>query len=280
MAVVGSLTFRRVQHQTLFDGRRLPPMETTEYIQVDRKREEHRGAFGYRLRPNGRDVYRRTPQTALIKRCDLHRAFLVNFEDREYTTWPLQAFKTSEEMRANAETVRQSPIHTAPTVLVETETVDTGERRDLFGRQARHVITTRRVTPLTGSTSRESDTVTDGWYIDLDTSLSCDPWWWSAGSGHAFLSVHKQGDEPERPELKNIGDPERGFVVISRTTSGGSVLELEVTHLTTVAIDPALFEVPTNFSLVEQIRQEPVPPLVIRLKQTYDRLKRRARVFA
>jgi hypothetical protein len=50
-----------------------------------------------------------------------------------------------------------------------------------------------------------------------------------------------------------------------------------VTHLSTVAIDPALFEVPAQFSLVEQIRQEPVPPLVIRLKQTYQRLKQRAR---
>jgi len=183
-------------------------------------------------------------------------------------------------MRRNAEADPQSHIYTSPTVLVETETVDTGERRDLFGRQARHVVTTRRVTRLAGSKSPEGETVTDGWYIDLDTSLSCDPWWWSSGSGHAFASVHKQGDQPERPEFKNFGDPERGFVLISRTTSVGSVLELEVTHLTTVAIDPALFEVPANFSLVEQIRQEPVPPLVIRLKQTYDRLKRRARVFA
>lgn len=45
------------------------------------------------------------------------------------------------------------------------------------------------------------------------------------------------------------------------------MLELEVTHLSTVPIDPALFEVPANFSRVELIRQEPVPPLVIRLKR-------------
>jgi hypothetical protein len=38
--------------------------------------------------------------------------------------------------------------------------------------------------------------------------------------------------------------------------------------------------VPTNFSLVERIREEPVPPLVIRLKQAYEHLKRRARVVA
>src|SRR5215471_3656018 len=148
MAVVGSLTLHRVQRHTLPDGRRPPPIETIEYIQVDRKREEHRGYFGYRLRPQGRDFYRRGPRTALIKRCDLGNAFHVNFDDREYTTGPLQAFPTREEMRVRAEAVEQPPVETSPTVLVETETVDTAERRELFGRRARHVITTRRVIPL------------------------------------------------------------------------------------------------------------------------------------
>lgn len=194
MTVVGSLTLRRVQRQTLPGGRRLPPIETTEYIQADRKREEHRGFFGYCLGPNGRDIYRPTPRTALIKRCDLQKTFHINFDDREYAAGPLQAFTTREELRAGTQPVRQSPVRTAPTVLVVTETVDTGKRRELFGRPARHVVTTRRVTGLTESGSPESETVTDGWYIDLDTSLSCDPWWWSSGSGHAFLSGHKQGD--------------------------------------------------------------------------------------
>jgi hypothetical protein len=142
------------------------------------------------------------------------------------------------------------------------------------------VITTQRVIPLTGSTRHEIQTVTDGWYIDLNTSLSCDPWWQSTGSANAFLIGHKQGAQPDRPTFTNIGETERGFMVVSRSTSGASVLELEVTHLSTVALDPALFEVPDGFSLVERIRQEPVPPLVIRLKQAYERLKHRALVFA
>jgi hypothetical protein len=255
-------------------------METTEYIQADRKREDHRGFFGYCLRPNGREIYRPTPRTAVIKRCDLQKTFHLNFDDREYTACPIQAFPTREEIRARTEAVRRPPVQTAPTVLVETEAVDTGERRELFGRPARHVITTRRVIPLTGSRCLPSETVADGWYIDLDTGLSCDPWWWSSGSGHAFLTIHKQGDQPDSPTFKDIGEPERGYAVVSRSTQGGSVLELEVTHLSTVAIDPALFEVPANFSLVERIRQEPIPPLVIRLKQAYERLKHRAGVVA
>jgi hypothetical protein len=48
--------------------------------------------------------------------------------------------------------------------------------------------------------------------------------------------------------------------------------------LSTAPLDPALFVVPADFSCVEQVRQKPVPPFVIRLAQTYERLKRRARI--
>jgi len=274
MAVTGSLTLHRVRRHTLPDGRRPPPLETIEYFQPDRKREEHRGYAGYRFGPRSRDIYRRGPRTALITRCDLGQAFQVNFDDRQYTACPLQSFPTRDELRARVDGVEQSRVETAPTVLVETETIDTGDRRELFGRSARHVMTTRRVIPLSGSRSRESTTVTDGWYIDLDTRVSCDPWW-SSGSGHAFVSILAKGEQPETPTFKDIGEPERGYVVLSRSTQDGSVTELEVTHLSTVAIDPALFEVPANFSLVEWIRQDPVPPLAIRMKQAYDRLKHR-----
>jgi hypothetical protein len=91
------------------------------------------------------------------------------------------------------------------------------------------VITTRRVVPLTELNRETRQTVIDGWYIDLDTGVSCEPWWWS-GSSHflAIGRVHRKGDPPEsdppeRPTFKDIGEPERGYVVLSRTTEFGSV---------------------------------------------------------
>ena len=90
------------------------------------------------------------------------------------------------------------------------------------------------------------------------------------------------------PTFKDVGEQERGFVVVSKRTSSetftppnGSIRqyvstwETEVTELSTAAIDPALFEIPSGFRLVERIREEPVPPLVIRLKQAYERLVHR-----
>jgi hypothetical protein len=284
------LTIRRTDRHTLPDDRHLPPSESIEYLQADRRRREHRGSFGYRLRANGRTMFCPAPRTALITRCDLKQTFHLNLDDREYAASPLHTFPTREEMLARAAASGRPVVapQREPTVLVETETVDTGERKELFGHTARHVVTTRRIIPLAGAKRGADTTVTDGWYIDLDTRISCEPSWRSARSGHAFVTFHLQGQEGDVPTFKDVGEPESGFAVASKQTSSGTIIspdgstrqhvstwETEVTELSTAAIDPALFEIPSGFRLVEQIRQEPVPPLVIRLKQAYDRLVHR-----
>ena len=284
------LTIRRTDRQTLPDDRHLPPSESIEYLQADRRRREHRGSFGSRLRSNGRTMFCPAPRTALITRCDLKQTFHLNLDDREYAASPQQIFPTREEMLARAAASGQLVVapQREPTVLVETETVDTGERKEIFAHTARRVVTTRRIIPLAGAKRGADTTVTDGWYIDLNTRVSCEPSWRSARSGHAFLTGHLQGEEGDVPTFKDVGEQERGFVVVSKRTSSEtftppngstrqyvSTWETEVTELSTAAIDPALFEIPSGFRLVERIRQEPVPPLVIRLKQAYDRLVHR-----
>ncbi len=203
-------------------------------------------------------MFRPAPRIALITRCDVKQAFHLNLDDRQYTAGLLHAFPTREEMLARAATSRQSVVspQREPTVLVETETVDTGERKMLFGYTARHVVTTRRVIPLAGAKRGADTTVTDGWYIDLDTHISCEPWWRSASSGHAFGTIHRQGEAGDVPAFKDIGEPERGFAVASKGTMSGTITlpdgstrqhvstrETEVTLLSTAAIDPALFEI-------------------------------------
>jgi hypothetical protein len=288
--VAEELTIRRTDRRTLPDDRRPPPSESIEYLQADRRRREHRGSRGYRLRPNGRTIFRPAPRTALITRCDLKRTFHLNLDDRQYTADPLQTFPTREEMLARAAASGQLVVvpQREPTVLVETETVDTGERKEFFGHTARHVVTTRRVIPLAGAKRGADTSVTDGWYIDLNTQIACEPSWRSDRAGHGFLTVHRQGEEGDVPTFRDVGKPERGFVVASRGISSGTITSLdgstrqhvstwetEVTELSTATIDPALFEIPSGFTMVERIRQEPVPPLVIRLKRVYERLARR-----
>jgi hypothetical protein len=66
--------------------------------------------------------------------------------------------------------------------------VDTGERKDFFGHPARHVITTTKETPLHESHSEARESVTDGWYIDLDTRISCDLRWSANKNGFAHIT--------------------------------------------------------------------------------------------
>ena len=235
-------------------------------------------------------MFRPGPRTALITRCDLKRTFHLNLDDRQYTAGPLQAFPTRDELLARAAASGQLVVvpQREPTLLVETETVDTGERKEVFGHTARRVVTTRRIIPLAGAKRGADTMVTDGWYIDLDTHISCEPSWRSPRSGHAFLTSHRQGEKGDVPTFKGVGEAERGFVIASKGTSSGAITlpdgstrqhvstwEREVTELSTAPIDPTLFEIPSGFRLVERIRQDQVPPLVIRLKRVYERLARR-----
>jgi hypothetical protein len=215
----------------------------------------------------------------------LKQRFHLNLDDRQCVVSSLHTRPTRAQAQALAAPGQQAAtLQRKPTVLVETEIVDTGERKEMFGHRARHVVTTRQVVPLSGA-ERVDTTVIDGWYIDLDTDISCEQ---SPGSGHAFLSLHQPGQDAAVPTFKDIGKPESGFAVATKHTwSGtitlpdgssrpcGSTWETEVTELSTSAIDPELFEIPSGFQLVERIRQEPVPPLVIRVKQVYKRIVRR-----
>jgi hypothetical protein len=284
--MAGDLTIRRRQRHTANLSAHPPPSESTEYIQADRRREEHRGCFGYRLWPTGRTIYRPSPRTALITRCDLKLTFLLNLDDREYTAWPVRTYPRIQEGLPQKVPGDQL-IQREPTLLVETETVDTGERKDFFGRTARHVITTRRIVPLHRAKQGRRETVTDGWYIDLETHISCDPWRQSARTGHAFATFLTKGEEGDVPTFTDIGEPERGYPVLSKSTEHAmitsrngstsdhlSIAETEVIHLSTADLDPRLFVVPAGFTLVEQIRQEPAPPLLIRLRHAYDRFAR------
>ena len=144
----------------------------------------------------------------------------------------------------------------------------------MFGYMARHVITTVKQIPLVESDQIPQETATDGWYIDLDTSVSC-----AKGSPGYFGIVvgggpRKPGEPPQFPVLsfKSVGKPETGLALMTKeihrvtlSFPNGSTQareditnEMQVTELSTRPVDEALFEVPRNFQKVEQIRRAPV----------------------
>jgi hypothetical protein len=217
--------------------------KTVTYIREDRRRVEERREY-LSPPPGGPVVF---PAIVTITRCDLNQMFVLNLDDREYMSMPVPKPPTLQEVEAFVAQHPAPAVPPQPTLLIETTTQDTGERQELFGYTARHVVTTVKQIPLVQSLQKSQEDATDGWYVDLDTRISCDPR--TKGRLMAFSGT------PEPPVLtfKNIGKEETGFALFTK----GSGNEMRVTELSTEPPDSALFEVPTDFREVTQIRRAP-----------------------
>ncbi len=258
--------------------------ETTQYFQSDRRRSEYRARNGFQAWPGRRIIQVYGPPLAMIWRCDLAQISELNLDDREYHSSPLPKWPTREELQARAAKSPQPAQPKKPNLLVEISTVDTGERKELFGYTARHVITTRKYIPLEGAVSEPSESVTDGWYIDLDTRLSCEPN--LKGAGYALLTGSVNGAARDIPTIKATGKPETGFPVELKTIDHStfslpdgtrkentSTFETQVTELSSAPLDPSLFEIPVGFRRVDHLRREPTPPLSAQLASAWQRFK-------
>jgi hypothetical protein len=242
----------------------------TIYLQGDRKRTEYQNSFG-QTKADGSVQPTYGPRLVAITRCDLGQAFELNLDAREYTSapYPPKPF-TKEELKARGLDAPVTYASDKPTVRIETTTADTGERKEIFGHNARHMIITRRHTPLEGAHSGPQEIVTDAWYIDLNQQLSCDRKWSEGKQGQAYVRTVSGKQPIDRPEFVMIGEPERGFALSSlmtikstytlpdgTTKHSESKAETQVTQFEEGPLDPALFEIPAGFKHVEHIERNP-----------------------
>ena len=237
--------------------------EETLYIMADRRRIEFRHSV-QRWNNDGSPEMQSELSSVFILRCDLGQSFLLRPKTKEYSSSPP---KTVTPEQAARPTVGNSDIaETAkPTLRIETTTVDTGERKEMFGYVARHVVTTTKQTTLDGSNSQPSQRVKDGWYIDLDRSISCDPKPSPGGRRMGFVAVGSTQMPMDGPEFVDIGAREMGlplketqiFPMLTKFPDGTrktyeSLIESEVTVLERTALDSAIFEVPSEYKQVDQ----------------------------
>jgi hypothetical protein len=209
------------------------------------------------------------PHLAAITRCDLGRVIELNLDDHQYVSAPYPPKPlTQEEVRERGLQTSMRYLSETPTLKIETTTVDTRERKTIFGHLARHIVTTSKRIPLEGSQSQPSETVTDGWYIDLDARTACDQMWLGGTHGHTFLAA---GDKPRaKPTFVDIGIRETGFPIQLKTTSrtvtvladgtrkqSSSVSEMLVSQLEEHSLDPALFEAAVGFHHVDRVDHNP-----------------------
>ncbi len=256
-ARIGEMVGSKVVLQNNFAG---GLSTVTTYMASDRRRIEMCSSV-LRKNPDGStETVDRT--NVVIMRCDLGQSLTLNLETKEYTASVFPPIPLTAEQR-ESRGLNKPPSGGMPTLRIETTTVDTGERKEFFGRLARHVIITTKQMPLEGSHTEAGQTVSDGWYIDFERRLACEPkrdgavqhgWLTSVASGRG------REVQPEKPEFVDTGPRESGFAVKVKRTSPGtktwpdgrtepfqSTFESEVTQFEEGPLDPALFEVPTDF---------------------------------
>lgn len=221
---------------------RMPSTSTTISIKGQRRREE--------------DPQR---QLVTIEQCDLQQYLYINqrnqtcfqkpFSDQDQPPQPVGPMPPDQNER-------QPPPPGKPRkgglVVIEGEITDTGERKEMFGLKARHIISRQVVEAKPDACDPgRFEMVMDVWLVDL-------PQWRCRHQQEEKLPVRLPPRRPRQPDcqdtlrvnMKGSAALLDGFELYSKITTimqdqTASVI-YEVTELSLAELDPALFEKPVN----------------------------------
>src|SRR5215470_17833741 len=131
--------------------------ENTSYIKGKRQRSEM---------SNG--------QMIMIQQCDLQRNIQIMPAAKAYMIQPYDQPSTSTTP-ANTTALASQPVTKGGLVTSTVTTKDTGERKQMFGYTARHIITTMETKSSPDACSQNTTKMEiDGWYIDAGGAVECD----------------------------------------------------------------------------------------------------------
>ena len=224
--------FSDLKIQTRRSGASSSYVETL-YLKGARQRQEYVYEKPFNMRP------------ASINRCDDRKRIDLNPDTRLYAELPIIDWS---EQRKDARPIPPSEM-TGADVTITTDSVDTGERRQLGAYTARHVRITIKVEAGPGAAMPSSVEERDGWYIDLP-GLGCR----DSGKnvGFVFSSLRPAQGRHDRVHFKRLGTAPAGFPIeetIKKTEQGNSTIsKVELLEFSESPLDDALFSVPAGYS--------------------------------
>jgi hypothetical protein len=194
-----------------------------------------------------------------ITQCDLQRTLQIIPQTRTYTVTP---FTQASERNPNQAPVNQAKAKadanvTGGVITTTITTKDTGERKQMFGYTARHLITEMRTESSPEACQKVKTRMEiDAWYIDAAFALDCN----MSGGYQGYNRADQRGCQ-DRSEVKQIGPSPKGYPVWAKTTmfddngqpSFTSVLE--VVEFSQGPLDAALFDVPAGYREVKDFAQ-------------------------
>lgn len=211
--------------------------ENTTYIKGKRQRSENNGG-----------------QMISITQCDLRRnitimpqmqAYMIQSYDQPATTTPAA--------NPGNRPATSQPVTKGGVITSTITTRDTGERKQMFGYTARHIITSMQMESSPDACSPvKMKMEIDGWYIDAAFALDCD-----LGRNYMGPQAAAGGGCRDRYESKQIGTAKKGFPVWEKTTMFGptgaeSFTTInEVVEFSQATLDASLFDVLAGYREVQ-----------------------------
>src|SRR5262245_14343437 len=234
----------------------------TEYVAADRLRNEWQSQMRDGSGP---------PMATIVLRGDRDRVFVLDMNAHEYITYETGS-------RATSAGLNHKPMaDSGGTLQIWIENIDTGERKEVFGHVARHIISREKRIAGPKACSKPSLSETDGWYIDGSVM----PEWRQQKKGGFGVvvaavvsagSTDKCNDKMDKIEVHRSG-AETGFPVKITTTLRSQVIQpdgsthpltstwgSEVVEMKEGPLELSLFDVPPDFRRVESLRSWTAKP--------------------
>jgi hypothetical protein len=210
--------------------------ENTSYIKGKRQRSETNSG-----------------QMIMIQQCDLRRNIQIMPQMKMYMIQPYDQPSTGSTAPSASTPASSQPVKKGGVVTSTVTTKDTGERKQMLGYTARHIITTMEMKSSPDACSQNNTRMEiDGWYIDAAFALDCD-----SSRAYTNYKPHASGGCQDRYEMKTIGVAKKGYPVWEKTTMFGpngaesfSTLN-EVVEFSQATLDQSLFEIPEGYREVE-----------------------------
>jgi len=136
--------------------------ESVTMIKGARERSESSMGYGY--------------DQVNITQCDLKRTIQINDKVKKYLITPMEIdTSTATSTPASTPAPRPAtPSRSGGIVTYVTTSIDTGERREMFGFTARHVKSSTTIQSSPDACNPTNlRTEVDGWYIDLSVEFNC-----------------------------------------------------------------------------------------------------------
>ena len=186
-----------------------------------------------------------------ITECDLKRTIQINDRARKYMIVPMDTGDSDASPSPSAPRTSEGPSRRGGNITITMNTVDTGERKEMFGMTARHLKQTMMTESSPDACSPNNMKMErDGWYVNLEYGLNCGtdkpPQVPNAPTGGCRDTYHYK-----HTGVTNLGYPlQETTRIFGADGSVTTTVNREVIELSRQPLDAALFDVPAGYSEV------------------------------